>query len=83
MPLETLRQAKRKTVGIKQTTKAVLNGAAKVVFVAKDADERVLRELLGACRETKVKVVEADDMAVLGKACGIDVGAAAAAVTEE
>lgn len=83
MPLETLRQAKRKTVGIKQTTKAVLSGSAKVVFVAKDADERVLRELLGACREGKVRVVETEDMAALGKACGIDVGAAAAAVTEE
>ena len=83
MPLEALHEAKRKTVGIKQTTKAVLQGSAKVVFVAKDADERVLRELTGACRERKVTMIEAEDMAALGKACGIDVGAAAAAITDE
>ncbi|MGE5484795.1 MAG: ribosomal L7Ae/L30e/S12e/Gadd45 family protein [Ignavibacteriales bacterium] len=80
MPLETLRKAKRRTVGTKQTIKAVEKGTARRVFVARDADERVTEDILTQCRENAVEVEYVESMAVLGKACGIDVGAASAAV---
>lgn len=75
--LETLKISK-KTVGIKQTVKAVETGSAMVVFIAKDADERVIGKLRELCQTNIVEVVFAENMKLLGKACGVDVGAAAA-----
>jgi len=78
--LEELRNAKRKTVGVKQTLKAVQSGEAKVVFLAVDADEHVLRPLRQALSKRAIQVYEVESMMELGKACKIDVGAAAAAM---
>ncbi len=83
MPLEMLRKAKRRTVGTKQTVKAVENKTARKVFIARDADEKVTGEILAQCRDNAVEVEYVESMAVLGKACGIDVGAASAAVLND
>ncbi len=80
---DRLAGAKVKTVGTKQTLKAIQRGTARVVYVARDADERVTRDLLKACADKNVEVVYADSMAKLGQACGIQVGAASCAVLEE
>jgi len=80
---ERLTGAKTKTVGTKQTLKALQKDQVKVVYVARDAEERVVRELLRLCAEKNVEVVYADSMARLGQACGIQVGAASAAVLED
>lgn len=76
-----LKTAKR-TVGAKQTLKAVQGGQAKEVFVARDAEERVVRPILDLCRLNGVRITEVDSMAELGKACSIEVGAAVAAILE-
>ncbi|MGE5577735.1 MAG: ribosomal L7Ae/L30e/S12e/Gadd45 family protein [Syntrophothermus sp.] len=78
--LERLRAAKRRSVGVNQTLKALGKGQVEMVFVAKDAEEHVLRELRARCQEKQIEMVTVDSMSVLGKACGIEVGAAAAAV---
>lgn len=83
MTLERLKAARKKTIGTKQTAKAVDKGLARAVFVARDAEEYVVRELLKACREQAIPVVEVESMAVLGRTCGIEVGAASAAIIEE
>ncbi len=83
MPVDRLRAARNKTVGTKQTLKAVGQGLAQVVFLAEDADERVLQELLRVCQECSIEVVQVESMAELGKACGIEVGAASAALIED
>lgn len=80
MSLEALRNPRHRVIGLKQTTKAVERGQARVVYLAGDADERLLRELSAKCRENGVETVKVESMAALGKACGIDVGAAAAAL---
>ena len=67
----------------KQTAKAVEKGTAKLVFIAADADIRISRPLLESCEAVGVKVITADSMHELGKACGIHVGAAAAAVLKD
>ncbi|WP_196589750.1 L7Ae/L30e/S12e/Gadd45 family ribosomal protein [Pectinatus cerevisiiphilus] len=77
--LEELKNAKR-VIGTKQVTKAVNNGLAKYVFLAIDADDRVLKPLRILCEEKETKVVAKFTMAELGKACSIEVGAAAAAI---
>jgi large subunit ribosomal protein L7A len=77
--LEGLR-GKNKTVGIKQTTKAVAAGKAKIVFIAKDADTKVTEKLINECKKNTLEVVYVESMKHLGKACGIEIGAAAAAI---
>ena len=66
--------------GLRQTQKAVAKGLAARVYLACDADPRLTRPLEGRCRERGVPVSGAHTMAQLGRACGIDVGTAAAAL---
>ncbi len=80
MTLEDLMQAEKRTVGVKQTEKAVLKETALKVYVAKDADERVTEKLIELCEEKNVELVMTDSMYELGKACGIHVKAAAVAI---
>lgn len=68
-----------KVIGIKQVTKAVTKGVATCVFTANDADERVLASLVRLCTEKGIAVVHVPTMKELGRACAIEVGAAAAA----
>ena len=56
---------------------------AKVVFVARDAEERVVRAVVRAATERSLSLVYVERMDQLGRACGIAVGAAAAAIVEE
>ncbi|MDQ0204555.1 L7Ae/L30e/S12e/Gadd45 family ribosomal protein [Pectinatus haikarae] len=77
--LEELKNAKR-VIGIKQVTKAVNNGLAQYVFLAIDADDRILKPLRTLCETKRIEVVTGATMAELGKACSIEVGAAAAAI---
>ncbi len=83
MQLERLKAAKQKTVGLKQTLKAVEKGQAKIVFIADDAEQHVTRPLLKLCSEKAVPVEVVAGMEELGKACNIEVGAATAAVLQE
>jgi len=66
-------------VGSKQLKKALLSGRAQRVFLARDADPAVTEPIACMCREAQVEAMWVPTMTMLGKACGIDVGAAAAA----
>ena len=69
-----------KIIGLKQTKKALHAGVVRRVYLSADADIR-LREAVGAlCAERQVDVVSVESMEELGRACGIQVGAAVAAV---
>ena len=74
--LEELKSS-NKAIGIKQTLKAVESNSAKVVFIAKDADEKIVGSLRELCLSNSVKLEYIDTMKQLGKACGIEVGASA------
>ncbi len=80
MSYDKVKQATRLIIGMKQTLKAVEQGMVKEVFVAKDADPKVTGKILQLCREKGVPVETVDSMRQLGKACGIEVGAATAAI---
>ncbi|KKM12678.1 50S ribosomal protein L7Ae/L30e/S12e/Gadd45 [Clostridiales bacterium PH28_bin88] len=82
-PEERLKNARKKTIGTKQTTKAVQKGTARMVFVAKDAETRVIDPLIKLCTEKAVEVVTVPSMTELGRACGIEVGSASAAILDE
>lgn len=83
LSLEALVKAENKTIGTKQTMKAVQLSVAEIVFVAEDAQQHVLEPLLALCREKNIRVVCVKSMDELGNACGIDVGAASASIIKE
>ena len=81
MAAETLNFKKvTKVIGIKQSIKAVEKEAAVEVYIADDADIRLISPLQQACRNKNVPAISGYSMEELGKACGIDVGAAAIAI---
>jgi large subunit ribosomal protein L7A len=80
MSHDELRMARRKAVGTKQTIKALERGEAKAVYLARDADQRITTSVLELCKTNGVEIIYVDTMAQLGKACGIEVGAASVAI---
>jgi len=80
MSYEKVERAKELTIGVKQTLKAVENLLVDTVFVAEDADKRLTQKVVLLCKEKGVPVIYVDSMRRLGKACGIEVGAATAAI---
>ncbi|NLJ99905.1 MAG: 50S ribosomal protein L7Ae-like protein [Clostridia bacterium] len=83
MSLTDLKEAASRVFGTKQTSKAVQNGRAKVVYIARDAENHVVDPLMKTCKEKGIEVVMVDSMKELGNACNIDVGAASAALIQE
>ena len=79
MSLEMLKNGK-KSIGTKQTAKAIEKGLAARVFIAQDADERIIVPIKNLCQQAGVELETVPTMSELGKACGIEVGAATAAV---
>ena len=78
-PLDQLRGCKT-VVGAKQLRKALLSGTASRVFLAKNADPALTEPIEALCLQHHVQCTWVPSMTELGHACGIDVGAAAAAV---
>ena len=69
-------------VGTKQLKKAVKAGRAKYVFLAENADPAVTDPLAELCAANHIQITWVPSMAELGRVCGIEVGAAAAAVVD-
>ena len=81
--LTRLRAAPARAVGAHQTARAIDRGKAVEAFVAADADRRVIEPVVRAAAARGIGLVEVESMTALGRACGIAVGAAAAAVLAE
>ena len=67
-------------VGAKQLKKAVKAGRVRFVFLAENADPAVTEPLELLCGNSNIPITWVSRMEDLGRACGIEVGAAAAAV---
>ncbi|WP_058485971.1 ribosomal L7Ae/L30e/S12e/Gadd45 family protein [Defluviitalea phaphyphila] len=70
----------KKVVGAKQTARALEKNEAETVYVAKDADERVVRRVLEIAKEQNVPIVMVETMKQLGEACNVEVNTATAAL---
>lgn len=81
MTLDTLKNFK-KVIGVKQATKAISKDIAEKVFIASDAEGRVVKQLKELCEEKNIAVDCSSTMSELGKACAIEVGAAAVVITK-
>ena len=77
--LKELRTGNRVS-GAKQSRRAVRDGMARAVCLARDAAPAVVEPLRALCLERKVPVFDEWAMRELGQAAGIQVGAAVVAL---
>lgn len=70
----------RTVVGARQLRKALQSGSAKRVYLARNADPAMTQPIEALCSQLHIPYFWVRTMQDLGQACGIDVGAAAAAV---
>ena len=66
-------------VGAKQLRKALAAGKVFRVYLAENADPAIVEPIEALCQQNNVEFTWVRSMADLGKICGIEVGAAAAA----
>ncbi|MFB4165670.1 50S ribosomal protein L7ae-like protein [Alteribacillus sp. JSM 102045] len=83
MSYEKVSQAADVLIGTKQTLKALESNSVQAIVVADDAENRVINKVLLAAEAKGVPIHTVDSMRKLGKACGIDVGAAAVALKKQ
>ncbi|MBN6187458.1 50S ribosomal protein L7ae-like protein [Aneurinibacillus sp. BA2021] len=76
MSYEKVEKARATVIGAKQTMRAIESGLLAEVIIAKDADNRLTGKVISLCQDKGLPVHYVDSMRRLGKACGIDVGAA-------
>ena len=69
-----------KVVGVKQSRRAIREGRAVQVFLADNADPALTAPLAELCAAEGIPVERAATMEELGKAAGIQVGAAVVAL---
>ncbi len=69
-------------VGAKQLRKALSLGKAKAVFLAENADPAITLPIAEQCKLNGISFAWVASMEALGRACGIEVGAAAAAAVD-
>ena len=69
-----------KVVGVKQSRRAIREGRAAQVFLAVNADPALTAPLADLCKEEGIPVEQRFTMEELGKAAGIQLGAAVVAV---
>lgn len=73
----------KKVIGVKQTLKLMRNGEGKTVYIAMDAELKVVDPVKTSAEINGVEIVTVGTMKELGKLCGIEVGAATALILKE
>lgn len=73
----------KKVVGVKQSMKAIKLGNAQIVYIAKDAEEKVTEPIITLSEDNALDIIYIDTMKDLGRMCGIEVGAAVTVVLKE
>ena len=69
-------------VGSKQLRKALQKGNVRFVYLAENADPAITEPIERECKVNHISYAWIRTMQELGRACGIDVGAAAAAAID-
>lgn len=80
MSYEKVLKAHKIVIGIKQAVKALNEGNVQELLVASDAEPRLTAKVVETANLKQVPIQYVDSMKKLGKACGIDVGAATVAI---
>lgn len=83
MSLDIIKEAKRRTIGTRQTIKALNKGELMEVFIAMDAEHSIVNPIIAAAKEKHVFIYYVETMKKLGVACEIEVDTAIAGVLKE
>ncbi len=75
---EGLADVDRRVVGTKQVLRALDEGKIARAYVAQDADLLLTKRVVDRCYDMDIPCTQVESMDKLGRACGIDVKAAAA-----
>lgn len=62
-----------KVIGIKQSGRAILEENVKIVFIANDADNKIVKDIYDTCINKGITLCSDFTMEQLGQACSIDV----------
>ncbi|MFD1207084.1 MULTISPECIES: 50S ribosomal protein L7ae-like protein [Sporosarcina] len=82
MSYDKVEQAKDTIIGTKQTVKAIRAGIVQKVVIAEDAEQRLVSSVIEEAKTHNIPIVYVDSREKLGRACGIQVGAATVAITD-
>lgn len=81
--LKTAKETGKIKKGTNEATKAIERGVAKLVIIAEDVQpEEIVLHLPGLCEEKQIPYVYVPSKKQIGEACGLQVGAAAAAIID-
>ena len=83
MSLDIIKDGKRRTIGARQTSKALNKGELAGIFIAMDAEHRIIKPIIAAAKENNVPIYYVETMKKLGAACEIEVDTAVAGVLKE
>ncbi|MGG5463087.1 ribosomal L7Ae/L30e/S12e/Gadd45 family protein [Clostridium sp. B9] len=72
----------KKVIGIKQSTKAMKNGEGKILYVAKNANEKMVAPLVELAKKCGIEIKHVESMKILGEMCCIDVKSAVALILD-
>ena len=72
----------KKVIGIKQCTKSLKSGEGRVLYVAKDANAKLISPIIQLAQEKNIEIVEIPTMKDLGKISWIDVKSSAVLTLE-
>ena len=79
--IQTIKETQAKIIGLKQTLRAIQQDKVKMVYIASDIEEHILRKIAAPCRERSIPLVPANlTQKELGRLCQIEVGAAIVAL---
>lgn len=81
--LESARSSGKIRKGTNESTKAIEKSAAKIVYIAEDVEpEEIVMHIPALCDEKKIPYVFVSTKQELGRAAGVDVPMAAAAIVD-
>ncbi len=78
--IEILVDETKKYVGLKQFIRSAREERIKYVVLAENADEKIKNEVRDIAKKGNIKVKSFPSKELLGKSCGIDIGAAVVTV---
>ncbi len=67
-------------IGKKQSLKALESNNVEKIYIAKDADSFVTKDIVSICEQSGVEIIYIDSKKELGKLCRIEVAAAVVAL---
>lgn len=72
----------KKLVGTKQVLRALESNLGTVLYVAEDADTKLVNPLIRLACESGIEIIKIETMKTLGKMCDVDVKTATALLLE-